>query len=280
MINRQHKDRVFKFIFGQNKSWALSLYNAISDSNYTDPEVIEFNTIDEILYIGMHNDLSFLIFGFLCVWEHQSTFNPNLPIRFLFHFAQLYEKHMKAHNYYRYGKNLIKLPAPKCVCFYNGTEEQPEEKILRLSGAFEAKGDIEVEVRMLNINYGRNKAIMEACEPLREYAWLVDAIRSGGTDTEAAVDKALDEMPDDFVIKKFLILNRAEVKGMFLTKWNQEKVLQQEREDSLEQGREQGIAEGITRMVAGMLKKNLPRPMIAEISNLPDEVIANIASQL
>ena len=269
MINRQHKDRVFKFIFGQNKFWALSLYNAINNSNYTDPEAIEFNTIDEILYIGMHNDLSFLIFSFLCVWEHQSTFNPNLPIRFLFHFAQLYEKHMKAHNYYRYGKILIKLPAPKCVCFYNGTDEQPEEKFLRLSDAFETKGDIEVEVRMLNINYGRNKAIMKACEPLREYAWLVDAIRAGGPDIEAAVDKALDEMPDDFVIKKFLILNRAEVKGMFLTEWNQEEALAHEREE--------GITEGIKRMVAGMLKRDLPREMIADISKLPEDVIDSIA---
>lgn len=269
MINRQHKDRVFKFIFGQNKFWALSLYNAINNSDYTDPEAIEFNTIDEILYIGMHNDLSFLIFSFLCVWEHQSTFNPNLPIRFLFHFAQLYEKHMKAHNYYRYGKNLIKLPTPKCVCFYNGTDEQPEEKFLRLSDAFETKGDIEVEVRMLNINYGRNKAIMEACEPLRKYSWLVDAIRAGCPDIEAAVDTALDTMPDDFVIKKFLILHRAEVKGMFLTEYNEEEILKQERQE--------GIQDEKKRVAADMLKKNLPLQLIKEISKLSEDVIRSIA---
>lgn len=111
--------------------------------------------------------------------------------------------------------------------------------------------------------------------------WIVNGIRQNrGDNLEETIDKVINSIPEDFVIRSFIMGHRAEVKGMFLTEWNQEKVLQQEREDSLEQGREQGIAEGITRMVAGMLKKNLPRPMIAEISNLPDEVIANIASQL
>ena len=292
MINRQHKDRVFKFIFGKNKSWALSLFNAINDTDYTDPEAIEFNTIDEILYLGMHNDLSFLICCFMCIWEHQSTFNPNLSIRFFLHLAQLYEKFMKEHKIYRYGRKLIKLPTPKCVCFYNGTEEQPEEKILRLSDLFEAKGDVELEVRMLNINYEKNKAIMEACEPLKEYAWLVDRIRKGGSDIEAAVDKALDEMPDDFVIKKFLILNRAEVKGMFLTEYNEEEILRQERNESIQEGikigeklgekrgEKRGVQKEKERFVMGMLQKNLPLQLIEELSKLSEDVIRGIALKL
>ena len=150
-----------------------------------------------------------------------------------------------------------------------------------MSEAYDGEGDVEVTVTMLNINYSRNKKLMDSCKPLYEYSWIVNEIRQNrGDNLEETIDKVINSIPEDFVIRSFIMGHRAEVKGMFLTEWNQEKVLQQEREDSLEQGREQGIAESITRMVAGMLKKNLPRPMIAEISNLPDEVIANIASQL
>ena len=272
-INKQHKDRVFKFIFGRNKAWALSLYNAINGSNYTDPEAIEFNTIEDIIYIGMHNDVSFLFYCFMPMWEQQSSFNPNMPIRYLLHSAQLYDKYMFEHNCYRYGKKLIKLPCPKCVCFYNGTEEQPEEMILSLSDAFiTGESDIEVKVRMLNINYGKNKTLMKACKPLYEYSWLVETIRQGNKDIEKAVDEALDKLPDDFLIKKFLLMHRAEVKGMFLTEYDEEKILAQERQE--------GIQEANERVVANMLKKALPLQLIEEITQLSDDVIRGIALNL
>ena len=135
------------------------------------------------------------------------------------------------------------MPRPKCICFYNGRSDRPESEELRLSDAFGGDGDIEVKVTMININYGKNKALMEACEPLKEYAWLVDAIRKHekiSHDIEAAVDTVIDEMPDDFLIKKFLLKNKAEVKGMFLTEYDQEKVLAYERLEGIETARRNG----------------------------------------
>lgn len=195
--------------------------------------------------------------------------------------AQLYDKYMTEHNCYRYSKNLIKLPRPKCICFYNGTDDQPEEMLLNLSDAFKQNGeedvdtDIEVTVRMLNINYGNNKALMEACKPLMEYSWLVENIRQNNKklkNIEKAVDKTLDEMPDDFVIKKFLLMNKAEVKGMFLTEYDEKKILAQERQD--------GINEDRQRVAADMLRKNLPLSLIEEISKLSEDVIRGIAGNL
>ena len=219
-INDKYKDRVFKFLFGnpENKHWTLNLYNAINGSDYEKPEEIIFNTIEDVVYLGMKNDVSFIILNEMNLWEHQSSFNPNMPMRFFLYAAKLYEKYIANTDYYQYSSTLQSIPRPKCVCFYNGTAEQPEQKELRLSEAFGAEGDIEVRVTMLNINYGKNKALMEACEPLKEYAWLVDAIRryqKTMKDLEAAVDAAIDEMPNEFVIKKFLLSNKAEVKGMF-----------------------------------------------------------------
>ena len=83
--NIQYKDRLFNFIFGseENKAWTLSLYNAVNGSSYTDPTAIEINTIKEVMYLGMHNDVSFLIADNMNLYEQQSTYNPNMPLRFL-----------------------------------------------------------------------------------------------------------------------------------------------------------------------------------------------------
>ena len=276
---REHKDRVFKFIFGNpnNKQWTLDLYNAINSSHHTDPEAIEFNTIEDAVYMGMVNDASFIITFEMNLWEHQSSYNPNLPLRILIYVAKLYEKYILTNKIYLYSSTLKRIPRPKCICFYNGTDEQPEKKILKLSDAYDGVGDVEVTVTMLNINYGRNKELTDACKPLQEYSWIVNEIRQKqDDDLEAVIDAVINRMPEDFVIRNFIIGHKAEVKGMLLTEWAQEKVLQQERIDSMERG----ITEGITRMVIGMLKENLPRTMIAKISNLSEDEIDSIACKL
>ena len=272
-MNDEHKDRVFKFLFGNpaNKAWTLTLYNAVNGSHYTNPDDITFNTIEDAVYLGMKNDVSFIIVDELNLWEHQSSYNPNMPMRFFLYAAKLYEKYIAGSDYYPYSSMLQSAPCPKCICFYNGTANQPERAILKLSDAFGGEGDIELRVTMLNINYGKNKALMEACAPLNEYAWLVDTIRRYQRelkDLEAAVDAALGEMPDEFMIKKFLLLNKAEVKGMFLTEYDQEKVLEQERR------------EVEYRVATDMLKKNLPLSLIAEISKLSEDVIRKLADKI
>ena len=158
VINNEHKDRLFKFLFGnpENRMWTLNLYNAINNSNYDNPENIQFNTIEEAVYLGMKNDVSFIIMSELNLWEHQSTYNPNMPMRFFIYVAKLYEKYITSNEYYPYSSTIQHVPNPKCICFYNGTTSQPERKELRLSEAFSGEADIEVKVTMLNINYGMN----------------------------------------------------------------------------------------------------------------------------
>ena len=288
-INYHHKDRVFKFIFGnpENKQWTLSLYNAINGSNYNNPDYIQFNTIEDAVYLGMKNDVSFIlaVLNELLIWGHQSSFNPNVPLRIFIYAAKLYEAYIIEHGYQhkQYGTKLLPLPRPKCICFYNGRSDRPEREELRLSDAFGSDGDIEVRVTMININYGKNKALMEACEPLKEYAWLVDAIRRYEKiyhDIEAAVDVALDEMPDDFLIKKFLLKNKAEVKGMFLTEYDQEKVLAYERLEGIEQGIEKGVEQTNERVASDMLRDNYPLSAIKKISRLSEDVILKLANSL
>ena len=233
LAKREYKDRLFNFLFGreENKPWMLDLYNAVNDSNYTDPEMIEYNTISENLYLGMHNDVSFLIANVMSVYEHQSSFNPNMPLRQMQYCCNLYEKYIRANKIDKYGSKQIMLPVPKLLVFYNGTQEQPEELILRLSDAFEEsvrdKSDIQVRVRMLNINYGHNAELMARCEPLFEYAWLIDKARSYAREyKEMAIDRAILEMPKGYVIRDFVLIHREEVKKMFLSEYDVDEAIE------------------------------------------------------
>ncbi len=257
MINKEHKDRLFCFLFGSesNKEWTLSLYNAVNGTDHRDADDILFTTMDDAIYMGMKNDVSFNLFHVMNIYEQQSTYNPNMGVRQLMYAGKLYDKYIHRNKLNVYGKRIVKLPIPKLVVFYNGTEGK-EDRILKLSDAFETKGqavesDIEVKVRMININYGQNRKLLGACKPLEEYAWLVEHIRENheDMDIENAVDKAIDEMPADYVIRPFLIGNRAEVKGMCITEYNEAETLQMIREEGREEGREEERMELLSRMV-------------------------------
>ncbi|MBQ9982362.1 MAG: hypothetical protein IJP18_07315 [Oscillospiraceae bacterium] len=252
-VNREYRDRLFKFIFGnpQNKEWTLSLYNAVNGSSYTDVKALKLNTIENAVYMGMKNDVSFLVDNTLSFYEQQSTFNPNMPMRFLIYAGMVYSKYVEeSKSYHRYSSVQQKAPTPKCVCFYNGTAEKEDRVILSLKDAFEdgTNPDIEVKVTMININYGHNKEILNACRPLEEYAWFVDRVRQNQELTETleeAIDAAIDELVEDSVIKPFLISNRAEVKRMCITEYDEARTFAEQREEGIEIGIEIGIDKGI-----------------------------------
>ena len=249
---------MFNFLFGleENKEWTLSLYNAVNGSHYTDSSMIKITTIREVMYLGMHNDVSFLISNEMNLYEQQSTYNPNMPVRLLQYAGNLYEKYFKENSLNKYGGRLLQLPVPKLVVFYNGKKEQPDEMILKLSDSFPegSDADIEVKVRMLNVNIGRNGMLLEACRPLGEYSWLVDEIRRNNTTNDedgmsSAVDRAISDMPDSFVIKSFLELHRTEVKGMLLTEYNEAEAMELFREEGRAEGREEGIIDTLISLV-------------------------------
>lgn len=224
-------------------------------TSHTDPEDIQFTTIENAVYMGMKNDVSFILFYVMNIYERQGVYNPNMPVRQLMYAAKLYDKYIQVRGLNIYGKSLIRLPLPKLVTFYNGLEGEGD-KILSLSEAFESDGEImdpniEVKTRMININHGSNPELMRACEPLAEYAWLVERIRENrrnGLGIEEAVDRAINDMPEDYEIRKFLIGNRAEVKDLCVTKYNEAETMKRFREEGREEGRKEGRKEGEDRL--------------------------------
>lgn len=150
--NRLYKSRLFVMIF-EDKRKLLELYNAVSGKRYEDPDLLEINTLENAIYMSLRNDLSFLIDTRLSLYEHQSTYSPNLPLRFLFYLADLLSGMTAEENLY--GRRKVQIPPPRFVVFYNGEEDQPDKKILKLSELYtveEEEHKLELEVLMLNIN--------------------------------------------------------------------------------------------------------------------------------
>ena len=178
--------------------------------------------------------------------EHQEKLDPNMPLRLMQYTSNIYETLITLQKKNKYGSKLIPLPVPKLVTFYNGMADKPEELILHLSDSFPEdkrdESDIQVQVRMININPGHNLSMVTKCKPLEEYTWTVAAIRENRKqmDIERAIDKALDDMPDDFEIKPFLSANRVGVKKMLLTEYNETETMELFKEE----GRAEGRAEG------------------------------------
>ena len=213
-FNRQYQDRLFKAIFGreEHKDWLLSLYNALNGSSYTDPSAIETNTIEGIIYVTMKNDISFLIDSQLNLYEQQSSYNPNMPLRGLMYFAELYQKHLAKQDRDLFTTALVKIPTPNFVVFYNGSRDMPDVTKLRLSEAFEISaenGDFEWTATMLNINAGRNKTLLQKCKPLYYYSCYVDRVKTNvrsGMTKENAVSEAVNfAIRNDFLDGYFKI---------------------------------------------------------------------------
>lgn len=229
-VNREHKDRLFKFIF-QEKEHLLELYNALNGTSYNNPEDLEIVTLEDIIYMRMKNDISFILDCQMNLFEHQSSDNPNMPLRGFLYFARQYEKYVIENDYDLFGRKRVPLPTPQYVVFYNGDTWKEERKLLKLSESYTHKhirGCMELEVLQLNINYGHNKDIMEKCRVLWEYAAFVGKIKTYQKDMtiEEAVDKAVKECIQEGILKDILISHQAEVKDMLLTEYNEEKTLQ------------------------------------------------------
>ena len=171
--NMKHKDVLFRMIFSDKKD-LLELYNAVNDTDYQDMDALTITTLEDALYMGYKNDISFLFGEMLSLYEHQSTPNPNMPLRGLLYFARNYQAYIDRNHLDIYSSVLQRIPLPQYIVFYNGTQEMPERKILRLSDAFpKHPGKIpclSCEASLLNINYGKNKKIMDRCRKLKEYA--------------------------------------------------------------------------------------------------------------
>lgn len=275
-INRNYKDSLFRMLFGENKENALSLYNAVNGSHYENADDLEYTTLGDVVYMKMKNDLSFIFAHSMSLYEHQSTFNPNMPLRGFLYFADLYRKIMPSGENL-YGRRLVKIPAPRYIVFYNGTELQPERQKLRLSDAFEipdSSGDFEWTATMININGGESDELKESCRVLKDYTFFVECVRMYAKDVGYgnAVDKAVDTCISKGVLADFLSKHRKEVMNMTLTEFDEEKY----REVIREEGREEGREEERVSIILNCLLAGRSVDEVSEFLGIPVEEVERV----
>ena len=291
---RTYRDTLFRTIFGgkdeRSKRWLLSLYNALSGKNHTNIEDLEITTLEDVIYVSMKNDLSFLIHSQMCLYEHQSTVNPNMPLRGLLYFSQLYQQYIDKHKRNLYGSVLVKIPAPQFIVFYNGDTEQADIIKYKLSDAFitdvsskdgETYGaDFEWTATVININKNHNESLSKNCEPLYYYCEFVNQVKenlSQGMSFDSAVNEAVDFAIRGDFLEGFFREKRMKILDDIYTEFDQESYDETLRND----GRIEGARENAIANAKNLLKKsNLSSEMIADCCSLPLEQVSALKEEL
>ena len=280
--NRKYKDTVFRMLFSDKEN-LLSLYNAINRSAYESPEDLEIVTLESAIYMGMKNDLAFIIDTNLFLYEHQSTYNPNMPLRDLLYISAEYQKIVDHKSLYSSVPQ--KIPAPYFIVFYNGTEKEEDRWENSLSEAYEnlnGEPKLELKVVSLNVNEGHNKELMEQCRILKEYARYVAKIRKYRKEMklDAAVERAVDECIREGILKDFLRENRAEVLKVSIFEYDQEEEEKKLRKAEFEAGYDSGYGTGKlderSKIVQSMLRAGEILEKVADYTGCTVEEIEKI----
>ena len=258
-FNRKFKDSVFTALFN-DPDLLRELYGALGGVTLPQDVSVSINTLENVLYMDLYNDISFEIGGKLIVLiEHQSTVvNPNMALRMLLYITRVLEKNIKGRNLYS-GKPLL-IPWPEFFVLYNGSEAFPDEKVLRLSDLFETpialglpekvNPLLELEVKVLNINKGRNEEIVNRCKMLAEYSAFTAKARNflkELVNKKEAIEETVKYCLKYGILNEFLEKHGSEVLNMLLTEWNMEDCIavrcEEAREEAWEKARVEVRAE-------------------------------------
>jgi predicted transposase/invertase (TIGR01784 family) len=287
--NNKYKNSVFTMLFS-DPALLRELYCALEDVSLPPDAPVSINTLEDVLFMDLINDISFEIGGKLVVLiEHQSTINRNMALRLLMYIARVYEKIIEGRNVY--SSKPLSIPRPEFFVLYNGTDPFPDEQIMRLSDAFKnpcslglpEKGfpALELVVKVVNINEGRNKGIAERCKNLSEYSAFTAKARAFEKELgsrEKAVKETVKYCQRHDILKEFLKLHAAEVLGMLMTEWNWDDALAVRYEEGLEQGWEEGEENKALEIARNALAKGLPTEVVVEITGLSQEEIEKLQS--
>ena len=273
-INREYKSTLFVLVFGNRKEDLLELFNAVNNTSYQNAEEIEYNTLDSDrgFFVRLKNDLSFLIDRTMGVYEHQSSpASANITVRMLHYYSDLLREMIDLKTLYR--EKEVQIPSPQFDVFYNGRQDQEDEIIFRLSDLFERKEDkpeIDLRVRMLNINAGRNPGLMKKCVALAQYSEVVRRIREalyGRHDQEQrrlAVIDVIDTCIENDILADVLREHRDEVTEMYYWEYNEEAHRWAIEKDAEERGEARGACLELIQQITKKVKKDKTLEQTAE----------------
>jgi transposase len=281
-VNTKYKDSVFSVLFS-DPAVLRELYEALEGVSLPPDIPVAINTLRDVLFMERINDISFTIGDKLVILlEHQSTINPNMALRLLMYIARVYEKILEDKNVYT--TKALSIPRPEFFVLYNGTAPYPDKRILKLSDAFEHTGtsgiggrepiDLELVVRVININQGKNEEIVRRSRVLNGYSAFIAKVREyegTGLDRERAMKSAVVYCREHDILKEFLERNASEVMNMLITEWNWDDA----RDVWYKEGREEGREE----IARNALAKGMSPDAVSEITGLDLETIKKLARQ-
>jgi len=287
--NTKYKDSVFSFLFS-DPDILRELYCALEGVTLPADVPITINTLRDVLFLNRINDISFGIGDKLVILvEHQSTVNENIAFRLLMYIARVYEKIIGDRNIY--ATKRIGIPRPEFFVLYNGAEPYPDEKTVKLSEAFEStaslglpgKESLELVVKVININHGKNGALLERCRTLTEYSAFIAKVReyerAAGDRTEG-MKLAVKHCLEHGILKAFLEEHGTEVVNMLYVEWDQEEALavryEEGVEEGIERGIEQGIEQGLEKTARNALAEGVPVELVQKITGLGLETIKGL----
>ncbi|MCL2879032.1 MAG: Rpn family recombination-promoting nuclease/putative transposase [Treponema sp.] len=255
-IKRNYKDSVFTTLFN-DPALLRELYCALEGVTLPPDTPVSINTLENVLYMDIYNDISFEIGGKLVVLvEHQSTIGANLALRLLLYYTRVLEKSIDSRILY--SEKRITIPWPEFYVLYNGIKPFPDTDVMRLSDLFDKPQDLglpekvtpllDLEVKIININEGRNGVIVDRCRELSDYSKFIASIRAFFDELgnkEDAVKEAVKYCQKHGILKRFLEIYGSEVLNMLLAEWNIDDALAVAREEGMEQGLEQGREQGL-----------------------------------
>ena len=271
---RDYKDTLFRLLF-RDRNRLLSLYNAVNGTSYNSPEDLTVVTLENAVYMNMKNDAAFLVDFQLNLYEHQSTWNPNMPLRNLFYAAKEYQTLTRDESLY--APQLVKIPTPNFVVFYNGDKEIGDSCVLKISDSFEHPTEdpgLELKVKVLKIAPGKNKELLDTCQTLKEYMLFVERVRlhAKTMTVGAAVHRAVTECIREGILSDFLSQNRAEVIAVSIFEYDGERELalmrkaiaSEARKEGHDAGHKEGREDEIKSLIRTKLQKGKSIPQIAD----------------
>ena len=284
--NREYKDSVFRDML-RDKKRIGDVHFALRGVRLSEEE-IKINTLEGIIAGKLRNDVSYMARDLhMMLMEHQSTMNPNMPIRMLMYAVDLYKPLVLRNAIYK--NRLIIIPACGLYMFYNGKEKMPERWTIKLSDSFKAKPSaIEATVTVININYSPNSEILVRSPTLMAYSVFVDRARQGkarGMDDEYALSDAVEYCINNDYMSDYFDAKKEEVVRVMKMQWNMDRAIKVGREESFEDGREMGRSEGRKEghkegrieerieMIINMILEKAPLSFISKVSGWSEEKI-------